>query len=32
MVNVLGIPVVVGRKTDRERFAGATNTMTRSRP
>jgi prolyl-tRNA synthetase len=28
MVNVLGIPVVVGRKTDRERFAGATSTYT----
>src|SRR3954463_2130060 len=28
MVTVLGIPVVVGRKTGRERFAGATNTMT----
>jgi len=28
MVSVLGIPVVVGRKTARERFAGATNTMT----
>jgi prolyl-tRNA synthetase len=28
MVNVLAIPVVVGRKTERERFAGATNTMT----
>ena len=28
MVGVLGIPVVVGRKTGRERFAGATNTMT----
>lgn len=28
MVNVLAIPVVVGRKTARERFAGATNTMT----
>ncbi|HEX5598743.1 MAG TPA: proline--tRNA ligase [Micromonosporaceae bacterium] len=28
MVGVLGIPVVVGRKTARERFAGATNTMT----
>jgi prolyl-tRNA synthetase len=28
MVNVLAIPVVVGRKTGRERFAGATNTMT----
>jgi len=27
MVGVLGIPVVVGRKTRRERFAGATNTM-----
>src|SRR4051794_9604132 len=28
MVNVLGIPVTVGRKTRRERFAGAINTMT----
>ena len=28
MVNVLAMPVVVGRKTGRERFAGATNTMT----
>jgi len=28
MVSVLGIPVVVGRKTSRERFAGATNTLT----
>ncbi|MCU0268329.1 MAG: proline--tRNA ligase [Acidimicrobiales bacterium] len=28
MRNVLAIPVVVGRKTARERFAGATNTMT----
>ncbi|HEX5542147.1 MAG TPA: proline--tRNA ligase [Micromonospora sp.] len=28
MVGVLGIPVLVGRKTARERFAGATNTMT----
>ena len=28
MVNVLAIPVVVGRKTARERFAGAINTMT----
>lgn len=28
MVSVLGIPVVVGRKTARERFAGATNTYT----
>ena len=28
MVNVLAIPVVVGRKTRRERFAGAINTMT----
>ena len=28
MVNVLAIPVVTGRKTGRERFAGATNTMT----
>jgi prolyl-tRNA synthetase len=28
MVGVLGIPVVLGRKTRRERFAGATNTMT----
>ena len=28
MVNVLAIPVVPGRKTTRERFAGATNTMT----
>lgn len=28
MVNVLAIPVVVGRKTRRERFAGAVNTMT----
>jgi prolyl-tRNA synthetase len=27
-VGVLGIPVLVGRKTDRERFAGATNTYT----
>jgi prolyl-tRNA synthetase len=28
MVNVLSIPLVVGRKTARERFAGATNTYT----
>jgi prolyl-tRNA synthetase len=28
MVNVLAIPVVVGRKTRRERFAGAINTLT----
>ncbi|GAA1138608.1 proline--tRNA ligase [Kribbella jejuensis] len=28
MVDVLAIPVVVGRKTRRERFAGAINTMT----
>ncbi|HET7475741.1 MAG TPA: proline--tRNA ligase [Dermatophilaceae bacterium] len=28
VVDVLGLPVVVGRKTARERFAGATNTMT----
>ncbi len=28
MVDVLGIPVIVGRKTTKERFAGATNTMT----
>jgi prolyl-tRNA synthetase len=28
MVNVLALPVVVGRKTVRERFAGATNTLT----
>ena len=28
MVNVLAIPVVCGRKTARERFAGATNTLT----
>jgi len=28
MVNVLGIPVVVGRKTTGERFAGATSTYT----
>jgi prolyl-tRNA synthetase len=28
MVGVLGIPVLVGRKTGRERFAGATNTYT----
>src|SRR3989440_2902975 len=28
MVNVLAIPVVVGRKTTRERFAGATHTYT----
>jgi len=28
MVGVLGIPVVVGRKTNRERFAGATATYT----
>ncbi|GAB1642596.1 proline--tRNA ligase [Krasilnikovia sp. MM14-A1259] len=28
MVNLLAIPVVPGRKTVRERFAGATNTMT----
>ena len=28
MVNVLAIPVLVGRKTRRERFAGAINTMT----
>ena len=28
MVNVLAMPVVCGRKTARERFAGATNTLT----
>jgi prolyl-tRNA synthetase len=28
MVDVLAMPVLVGRKTARERFAGATNTMT----
>ncbi|HYA45403.1 MAG TPA: proline--tRNA ligase [Acidimicrobiales bacterium] len=28
MVNVMAIPVLVGRKTDRERFAGATTTWT----
>jgi prolyl-tRNA synthetase len=28
MLNVLAVPVVVGRKTARERFAGATNTLT----
>jgi prolyl-tRNA synthetase len=28
MAGVLGIPVLVGRKTDRERFAGATSTYT----
>jgi prolyl-tRNA synthetase len=28
MVNVLAIPVVVGRKTAKERFAGAINTLT----
>jgi prolyl-tRNA synthetase len=28
MVNILAIPVVAGRKTRRERFAGAINTMT----
>jgi prolyl-tRNA synthetase len=28
MVNVLAMPVVVGRKTAEERFAGATNTLT----
>ena len=28
MVNVLAIPVVLGRKTARERFAGAVNTIT----
>jgi prolyl-tRNA synthetase len=28
MVNVLAMPVVVGRKTAAERFAGATNTLT----
>jgi prolyl-tRNA synthetase len=28
MVNVLAIPVLVGRKTERERFAGATTTWT----
>jgi prolyl-tRNA synthetase len=28
MVNVLGIPVLVGRKTASERFAGAINTLT----
>jgi prolyl-tRNA synthetase len=28
MVNVLAVPVVVGRKTARERFAGAINTLT----
>jgi prolyl-tRNA synthetase len=27
MVNVLALPVLVGRKTRKERFAGATNTM-----
>jgi prolyl-tRNA synthetase len=28
MVNVLAIPVIVGRKTEHERFAGAANTLT----
>ena len=28
MVGMLAIPVVVGRKTERERFAGAINTLT----
>src|SRR5437868_10302969 len=28
MVNVIGVPVRVGRKTDRERFAGATTSWT----
>ncbi|HMK96480.1 MAG TPA: proline--tRNA ligase [Acidimicrobiales bacterium] len=28
MVNVLAVPVLVGRKTERERFAGATTTWT----
>ncbi|HET6212733.1 MAG TPA: His/Gly/Thr/Pro-type tRNA ligase C-terminal domain-containing protein, partial [Micromonosporaceae bacterium] len=28
MVSVLAVPVLVGRKTARERFAGATNTLT----
>jgi prolyl-tRNA synthetase len=28
MLNVLAMPVIVGRKTTRERFAGAENTMT----
>src|SRR4051794_20016642 len=28
MVNVIGIPVRLGRKTEQERFAGATNTWT----
>jgi prolyl-tRNA synthetase len=28
MINVLAIPVLVGRKTDQERFAGATTTWT----
>ena len=28
LVNILGLPVVVGRKTVRERFAGATSTYT----
>ncbi len=28
MVNTLALPVIVGRKTRKERFAGATNTMT----
>lgn len=28
MVNVLAIPVLIGRKTERERFAGATTTWT----
>ncbi|MGQ0617898.1 MAG: proline--tRNA ligase [Acidimicrobiia bacterium] len=28
MVDILAIPVLVGRKTAKERFAGATNTMT----
>ncbi len=28
MVNVLALPVLVGRKTVKERFAGATNTLT----
>ncbi len=28
MVDVLGVPVLIGRKSPRERFAGATNTLT----
>src|SRR5690242_20983758 len=28
MVNVIGVPVLVGRKTERERFAGATTSWT----